>query len=150
MLWNKDTDFFVFCYHLWGTCVYEYRQVLSGLCYWCTTACTVRNFIFQLDSQFCASSWKIKLHITKIHGQQYIKISDLVPDNYCFWNESPPASQQKWQSCNCSTPSPFLMPFCFNDPGQFTPLLNLHPCIFTSALFGWFISTYLSHFVLVE
>jgi len=98
----------------------------------------------------CIWSLLVQENLTKICFNVLSQLSDLVPDNYCFCNESNSASRQKWQSYNCNTPSPFCMPFCFNDPGQFTPLLNLHPCIFTSALFGWFISTYLSHFVLVE
>jgi hypothetical protein len=42
------------------------------------------------------------------------------------------------------------MPFWFDAPYQFTPLLNLWPHIFSLVPFGWFICIYVSIFFLWE
>jgi hypothetical protein len=59
----------------------------------------------------CIWSLLVQENLTKICFNVLSQLSDLVPHNYCFWNESPPASRQKWQSYNCSTPRPLFMPF---------------------------------------
>jgi hypothetical protein len=43
-------------------------------------------------------------------------------------------------------PRPCFMPFCFNTPYQFAPLLNLRSPIFGLTAFSWFICIYLSLF----
>jgi hypothetical protein len=39
------------------------------------------------------------------------------------------------------------MPFCFNAPYRFTPLPNLHPCIFIVTPSGWFIGYLFNSFL---
>jgi hypothetical protein len=54
----------------------------------------------------------------------------------------------QWIKVNILPHSSLFMPDCFTIPCQFTPLFNLHHLIFSSLLFGWFISIYLSPFFL--
>jgi hypothetical protein len=46
----------------------------------------------------CTWSLLVQENLTNICFNVLSQLSHLVPANYCFWNESPPASRQKWQS----------------------------------------------------
>ena len=136
------------------TCVAEFahdsrRERRPQQAAYCVSTESAASHCVSATVQLAACGWSriVPSRLTKV-VQRYLSLSDYVgmmPEFCKFWLTAGIGNTSR----HCFTSLCFT-PFCFNAPCQFTPFRNLCPLIFGVTIFDWFISMYLSLFLLWE